>query len=104
MAKTKKKKELEKINLEPLGDRLIVRVDEAPKESKGGIILSQAETTKTLSGTVLAVGWDEATSESPVKRGTRVFFSVYAGTVFDPDDKGLLILAEGDLLAREVSL
>ncbi len=93
-----------KINLKPLGDRLVVEPIEQEEVTPGGIVLPETAKEKPQQGKVLAVGpgaRDEQGKriEMDVKVGDRVLYAKYAGTEFKVDGKKLLILRESDVLA-----
>jgi chaperonin GroES len=94
-----------KVNLKPLGDRLIVEPIEREEVTASGIVLPETAKEKPQEGKVLAVGpgrRDEKGERIPmdVKVGDRVLFAKYAGTEvkLDPDRK-VLVLKESDVLA-----
>lgn len=78
----------------PFADRVLIRRDEAPENSAGGVILVASE-TRPHTGTVLAVGPDA--TETGVEVGHEVYFSQYAGTEITLDNEELLILHTSDL-------
>ena len=93
------------MDLQPLGDRLIVEVLEEEEVTVGGIVLPDTAKEKPQRGKVLAVGPGDRHPDTgqriPVelKEGDRVLFQKYAGTEFKLDDEELLILSEKDVLA-----
>ncbi|MBE0481756.1 MAG: co-chaperone GroES [Dehalococcoidia bacterium] len=94
-----------KTKLEPLGDRMIVRPVQKEQVTKGGIVLPDTAKEKPQEGEVLAVGPGRLTEdgkrlEMEVKPGDRVIYAKYAGTEIKIDDEELLILRDGDVLAR----
>jgi chaperonin GroES len=89
--------------IKPLGNRIVVKRQEA-KTTKGGIILPEAAQEKPRQGLVVAVGpgkADEKGKSHPldVKIGDEIFFSSYSGTEYKSDDVDYLILSEEDVLA-----
>ena len=107
MAKKKKKKAAKKaggINLQPLGDRVVVEREDAEAVTSGGIVLPDSAKDKPSRGKVLSVGdgrlLDDGTrSKFQVKRGDRILFSSYAGEQFKLGDQELLLMREEDILA-----
>ena len=92
------------MNLQPLGDRLIVEVLEEEETTVSGIVLPDTAKEKPQRGTVVAAGEgrrDDDGDRVPmdVKVGDEVLFAKYAGTEFKMDDQDLLILSEKDVLA-----
>ena len=93
-----------KMNLKPLGDRVVVEPLEKEEKTTSGIILPETAKEKPQEGEVLAAGpgrTDENGKRIPmdVKKGDVVLFAKYAGTEIKIDDKKLLILKESDILA-----
>lgn len=94
------------MNLQPLGDRVIVKPLEAEEKTKGGIVLPDTAKEKPQEGEIVAVGKgkvldDGKTKELGVKVGDRVLYGKYSGTdvkLRDGDDD-LLIMHEDDILA-----
>ncbi len=92
------------MNLQPLGDRLIVEVLEEEETTVSGIVLPDTAKEKPQRGTIIAAGEgrrdeDGDRIEMDVKVGDEVLFAKYAGTEFKLEDDDLLILSEKDILA-----
>jgi len=95
------------MNLQPLGDRLIVEVLEEEEVTIGGIVLPDTAKEKPQRGRVLAVGpgaRDKNGERVPmdVGEGDEVIFSKYGGTEIRLGSDELLILREADLLGKLV--
>lgn len=93
-----------KFNLQPLGDRVIVKVlDVDEKKTSGGIYVPDTAKEKPQEGTVLAVGTGKYIEGKlqplDVSVGDKVVFGKYSGTEVTVDDVEVLILKESDLLA-----
>ena len=93
-----------KLNLKPLGDRLVVEPTEKEERTASGIILPETAKEKPQEGTVLAAGPGRTDDDGKriamdVKVGDVVLYAKYAGTEVKIDDKKLLILKESDILA-----
>jgi chaperonin GroES len=94
-----------KVNLRPLGDRLIVEPIEKEKMTASGIVLPETAKEKPQEGKVLAIGpgqRDEDGKRIPmdVKEGDRVLFAKYAGTEVKLEaNRKVLVLRESDILA-----
>jgi chaperonin GroES len=93
-----------KLNLKPLGDRVVVEPLEKEEKTASGIILPETAKEKPQEGTVLAAGpgrTDDDGKRIPmdVKVGNVVLYARYAGTEVKIDDRKLLILKESDILA-----
>jgi len=91
--------------LEPLGDRIVVRPIKREEATKSGIILPDTAKEKPQEGEVIAVGPGKLTDdgtriEMEVKKGDKIMYAKYAGTEIKLDDEELLILRESDVLAK----
>ena len=97
------------MDLQPLGDRLIVEVLNEEEMTYSGIVLPDTAKEKPQRGRVLAVGpgnRSEQTGELiplDVAEGDEVVFSKYGGTEIKVGADELLILRESDVLAKVVS-
>ena len=99
-----KKKSSKKIQLQPLGDRVVIEREASEERTAGGIVLPDTAKDKPARGTVVSVGdgrlLDDGTrGKMQVKVGDRVIFSSYAGEVFKVEDQELLLMREDDILA-----
>lgn len=99
-----KTKSKSKLNIRPLGDRVIVERAEAEEKTAGGILLPESAKDKPKQGVVLAVGAGRRNDKGDiqpmnVKSGDRVLFSSYAGTEIKVDGDEYLIMSESDILA-----
>ena len=93
-----------KVNIQPLGDRVLVKQVEEKEQVKGGIIIPDSAKEKSQEATVVAVGLgrtldDGKRSSFDVKVGDRVLISKYGGTEIKLDGEDYLILSENDILA-----
>ncbi len=95
------------VKLEPLGDRVVVRLLKKDEITKGGILIPDTAREKPQEGEVAAAGpgkLDDKGRRMPldVKAGDKVLFAKYAGTEYKADEDEFTILREGDILARIV--
>ena len=93
------------MDLQPLGDRLIVEVLEEEETTVSGIVLPDTAKEKPQRGRVLAVGpgardEDGDYIKMDVEEGDEVIFSKYGGTEIKLGADDVLILRESDVLAR----
>ena len=93
----------ERMTIQPLEDRIVVRRELAEEKSPGGIVLPERSREKPLIAEVLAVGpgryVDGAVREPRLKVGDRVLLSKYSGTEVKVDGQDVLILREEEALA-----
>ena len=94
------------MNLQPLGDRLLVRTIEAEQVMASGLVLPDTAQEKPQRGKVLAVGSgrfeDGKRIPLDVAEGDEVIYSKYGGTEVKVEGEDLLILRESDVLAKAV--
>lgn len=92
------------MNLKPLGDRVIIKADEAESTTAAGLYLATEAKEKPQTGTVLAVGDGKLDKDGknlpmPVKEGDKVIYGKYGGTEITIDGEEVLILRADDLYA-----
>jgi len=93
------------MNLQPLEDRIVVRVSEAEETTISGLVIPDSAKEKPQQGEVLAVGPgrfgdDNERVPMEVAVGDTVVFSKYGGTEICVDGEDLLILSSRDVLAK----
>jgi chaperonin GroES len=87
-----------KMILEPLGTRVVVRVQEAQTKTAGGILIPSANKEKPTIGTIVAIN-DTTRDDFNVEVGTKLLFGKFAGTEITVDNESLLILEIDEALA-----
>jgi chaperonin GroES len=92
------------VNLQPLGDRVVVQPSSREETTKSGIVIPDTAKEKPQRGTIIAVGAgrkDDDGDRIPmdVEVGQEVLFAKYSGTEFKYEDEEYLILSEKDILA-----
>ena len=93
------------MDLQPLGDRLIVEVLDEEDVTASGIVLPDTAKEKPQRGKVLAVGpgprdEDGEYIKMDVEEGDEIIFSKYGGTEIKLSTDEILILRESDVLAK----
>ncbi|MCA8991638.1 MAG: co-chaperone GroES [Planctomycetaceae bacterium] len=88
----------------PLGDKVVIKRQEAEATTAGGIVLPDSAQDKPQRGEVVSVGDGHVKRDGTrvaltVKEGDRVIFSSYAGDEIKVGDEEYLLLREGDILA-----
>ena len=87
--------------LQPIGDRVIVKVKDEEEEKVGGIVLASNAKEKPQMGEIIA-GKRNANGDlipMSVAKGETVFFDKYSGTNLKYEGEKYLVLRESDLLA-----
>ena len=101
---TKSKKKL-KVNITPIGDKVIIQRDEAESITDSGLYLPEGAKDTPKSGTVVAVGTGALNHDTgeripmTLKVGDQVIFTSYAGTEIKVSTDEVLIMSEDDILA-----
>ena len=93
------------MDLQPLGDRLIVEAMEEEETTSSGIVLPDTAKEKPQRGRVLAVGPGARNDKGEVvplevAEGDEVIYSKYGGTEIKLGADDVLILRESDVLAK----
>ncbi|WP_139651880.1 co-chaperone GroES [Raoultibacter phocaeensis] len=92
------------MNLKPLGDRVIIKADEAETTTASGLYIASEAKEKPTTGVVLAVGDGKLDKDGkhlpmPVKEGDKVIYGKFGGTEVTVDGEDVLILRADDLYA-----
>ena len=91
------------MKIQPLADRVVLKVLEAEEKTKGGIVLPDTAKEKPQEGKIVAVGSGKIVDGKQVpldvKVGDKVLYGKYSGTEITVDGEELLILKEDDILA-----
>jgi chaperonin GroES len=91
--------------IQPLGDRVLLKVLEAESKTKGGIVLPDTAKEKPQEGEIVAVGKGKVSESGAlkpleVKVGEKVLFAKYSGTeVTTKEGDEYIIIREDDILA-----
>jgi chaperonin GroES len=96
------------MDLQPLGDRLIVEALEEEETTSSGIVLPDTAKEKPQRGRVLAVGPGPRDEDGnyismDLAEGDEIIFSKYGGTEIRLGTDDYLILREADVLAKVVT-
>lgn len=92
------------MNIQPLSDRVVVKLLSAEQKLKSGIIIPDTAKEKPQEGEVVAVGPGrldkDGTGRVPmdVKKGDRVMFENWGGKDFKADGDEFKILREDEIL------
>jgi len=89
-------------SLKPLGDRVVVKPQEAEEKTAGGLFIPDTAKEKPQRGTVVAVGPGKVENgtkiDMTVKEGDTVLYGKYAGTEITLGDEEVMIMRESDIL------
>ena len=92
-----------KVNIKPIGDRVLVKHLEEKEQVRGGIIIPDSAKEKPQEAEVIALGTgkrDEAGKiiAFEVKVGDRVLVGKYGGTEVKLDEQKFTLVREDDIL------
>lgn len=88
-------------NLQPLGDRVVVKPNEAEETTESGLYIPDTAKEKPQQGTVVSVGPGRTENgtkvDMTVKEGDTVLYGKYSGTEVTLDGEEFLIMRENDI-------
>ena len=92
------------MNVRPLHDKILVKRIDAPRMTKGGIVIPDTVKEKPQEGEVVAVGKGRVLDGGKVvplevRKGDKILFSKYGGSDINIDGEDYLILREEEILA-----
>ena len=92
-----------KVNIKPIGDRVLVQHIEEKEQVRGGIIIPDSAKEKPQEAKVIALGTGKKDDngklvEFQVKVGDRVLISKYGGTEVKLEDQKYTLVREDDIL------
>jgi len=93
------------MNIQPLGDRIIIRPAQAEEKTVTGIFIPDTAKEKPNQGEIVAIGngrYNEQKGETvplSVNIGDNVLYGKYGGTEIQYEGETLLIMRESDLYA-----
>lgn len=94
----------EKMKIEPLFDKIVIKPIEAETVSAGGIILPNNSQEKPQIAEVIAVGKGEMVDGKQtimqVAVGDKVLYPKYAGSEFKFENEEYVILSQSDVLGK----
>lgn len=91
------------VNIQPLGDRVLVQAIDEKEVKRGGIIIPDTAKEKPQEAKVVALGTGKLDDEGKkvaftVKVGDTVLISKYGGTEVKVDGEAYMIMREDDIL------
>ena len=87
------------MKLQPLADRVVIKMVEAEETTKSGIILTGSAKEKPQIAEVIAVGPGLKDNNMQVKAGDKVITSKFSGTEVKIEGEEYIIVKENDILA-----
>jgi len=92
------------MKVRPLGDKVIVKRDEAKTKTESGIFIPEGSKDKPKQGKIVALGDGILNKDTgkympfTVKKGDTVLFTTYSGTELKIDGQDFIIMTEEDIL------
>ncbi|OFY48832.1 MAG: co-chaperone GroES [Bacteroidetes bacterium GWF2_41_31] len=90
---------MKKINIKPLGDRVVIKPAPAEDRTASGIIIPDTAKEKPRQGVVVAIPAENKETPITVKVNDQVLYAKYAGTEINIEGVDYLIMSEKDVLA-----
>ena len=87
------------MKLQPLADRVVIKMVEAEETTTSGIILTGSAKEKPQIAEVIAVGPGLKDNKMQVKAGDKVITSKFSGTEVKIEGEEYIIVKENDILA-----
>ena len=92
------------MKLQPIRDRIVIKMVEAETTTASGIVIPDSATEKPSQGDVLAVGTGKIAEDGTIvpmviKAGDRVLFGQHAGQTVKIEKEEFRILREEDVMA-----
>ena len=90
---------MSKVNIKPLGDRIVIETAVVADKTASGIIIPDTAKEKPQNGTVVAIPDENKEFPITVKVGDQILYGKYSGTEITVDGNDYLIMSEKDILA-----
>jgi chaperonin GroES len=93
------------MNLKAIQDKVIVKAQEAVKETSGGIIIANASNEGVIQGKVLSIGpgaYDDAEKKfiaTTTQVGDTILFNLHGGITFKHEDEEYVTITEKEIIA-----
>ena len=87
------------MNIQPLGDRVLVKVLETEEVTASGIVLPDSAKEKKAEGEVVGLGEGEEVTKLKLKIGDKVLFGKYSGDEVEVEKEEYKILKHDEVLA-----
>lgn len=89
--------------IQPFGDRVLVKIIQAPQQTASGIYLPDASRERPSEGEIVAIG-EGSTLHEKLSVGDQIMFQKLAGTEVKLEDGTYVVLPEADILGRVVEV
>lgn len=89
--------------IQPFGDRVLVKIVEAPQQTSTGLYLPDTSKERPSEGVIVAIGEGSSLQEK-LATGDQILFQKFSGTEVKLEDGTYVLLAESDILGRIVEV
>jgi len=89
--------------IQPFGERVLVKLIEAPQQTSSGLYLPDTSKERPSEGQIVAIG-EGSELQDKLAVGDQILFQKFAGTEIKLDDGMYVLLAETDILGRVVEV
>ncbi|HII17522.1 TPA: co-chaperone GroES [Candidatus Woesearchaeota archaeon] len=88
------------MELQPIGERVLIRPVKKEEKTKGGIYLPDSAQEKRKEGEVIAAGAYKDGKDLPLKKGDRIIYGGYSSEELKVGDEEYVMIDFKDVLAR----
>ncbi|HLC19287.1 MAG TPA: co-chaperone GroES [Candidatus Nanoarchaeia archaeon] len=88
------------MNLKPLGERVLIKLEKKAEKTKGGLYIPDTAKEEKKEGEVFAVGQFKDGKELPLKKGDRILYGGYSSEDFEKDGEKYVFVEFKDILAK----
>jgi chaperonin GroES len=91
------------MTFKPVGDHILIKLDTAETQSKGGIVIPAMATEQPVTATVVAIGTGRFTDlgqpvEFDVQDGDHIYITRFCGTEIKVNDTDYKVISSDDIL------
>ena len=88
------------MNIEPIGERVLIRPIKTESKTKGGIYIPESAKEEKKEGEVIAVGKTKGGKPIELSKGDRILYGGYSSDEFEFDNQKYIMLDFKDVLAK----
>lgn len=90
----------ETMNIQPLGERVLIKQTQKEEKTKGGIYIPESAKEERKEGEVIAVGTFKEGKELPLKKGDKVLYGGYSTEEIEVEHQKYVFVEFKDILAK----
>ena len=88
------------MNIQPLGERVLLKPTKKEEKTKSGIYIPQEAREEKKQGEVIAVGTFKDGKELPLKKGDIVLYGGYSNEEFELEGAKYILIEFKDIMAK----